>query len=273
VIGKHFALNHGEVEIVGVLPAQFRLPGISVGVFTLFGTGIQPQLPGLEWPGVLLRIRAGVPIQRAQRELDRLVNYDSDVPPYVTLDVLSMKDIQHQWLESWLGFGGLAIVLLAFLNWRAALRLCATGPGTAREVARWWLFFAAKGGLLTAIALVVALDVEETAALKFSPTAHGYAEGIAIWIFTVGLTIALSWSMRDQLSRCRTCLRRLTTQIHLGSSVASLWEPSGDEFICDAGHGALHVPTMPLSSLDSEFWTNLDPSWREIGQAEFGARS
>lgn len=273
IIGKHLALNGGQVEIVGVLPAQFRLPGIDVAVFTLFGAGTQPRLPGLEWPGALLRIRAGTPIRTAQRQLDALVNQDSDVPPYATLDVLSLKDIQYQWLESWFAFGGLAILLLAALNWRRVAQLCMSGPRGAAEMMRWWLFFAAKNSLLVTIALVVALDVARTTALKFSPTAQGYAEAIAIWVFTVGLTFALSWSLRDQLSRCRTCLKRLTTRIDFGGPAALLCEPSGVEFVCDAGHGALHVPTLPLSSLDSDSWTDLDESWREIGQAQLGARA
>jgi hypothetical protein len=33
----------------------------------------------------------------------------------------------------------------------------------------------------------------------------------------------------------------------------------------------LHVPVMHLSCLDSERWTDLDESWREIAGAQVGA--
>jgi len=34
----------GRLEIVGVLPAQFRFPGFDIGLYTPFGTGFHPRL-------------------------------------------------------------------------------------------------------------------------------------------------------------------------------------------------------------------------------------
>jgi hypothetical protein len=270
-IGQRLSLNGRQVEIIGVLPAQFRLSGMNIGLFTRFGPS-QPRLPGFEWPGAVLRVPAGLPVGRAKRDLETYVNQTGGLPPNTILDVLSPKDIQYQWLESCAASTGFAILLLAILNWRTAARLFATGPRrTAVDVVRWWLFFAFKSSLLMAGVLAASLDVVLMTVLRFGPNPQNYVGGTAIWVFLAGLTIALSWSVRDQLSRCRKCLRRLRMQVDLGGSAGTLCEPSGVELICDGGHGILHLPTMQLSSLDSERWTDLHESWNALSGAPAGA--
>lgn len=272
VIGQHISLHGRQVEIIGVLPAQFRLPGMDIGLFTPFGPGSQPRLPGFEWPGAVLRVVAGLPGGKAKRDLETYVNQTGGLPPDIVLDVLSPKDIQYQWLKSCAASTGFAILLLGILSWRTGARLFATGPRRrAVDLLRWWLFFAFKSSLLIVAALAASLDVVQMTMPRFGPNTQGYLAGAAIWVFLVGLTIALSWSVRDQLSRCRTCLRRLQMRVDLGGSVGTLCEPSGIELICDGGHGILHLPTMQLSSLDSEHWTDLDESWRMLPQVEAGS--
>jgi hypothetical protein len=43
-----------------------------------------------------------------------------------------------------------------------------------------------------------------------------------------------------------------------------LLEVTGDELVCDEGHGALHVPVMESSCVDAERWTYLDESWQVL---------
>jgi hypothetical protein len=125
--------------------------------------------------------------------------------------------------------------------------------------------------LLLVVVLAGSFDVLQIGGLRFGHNAHNYVDGTAIWVFLVGLTITLSWSVRDQLSRCRRCLRRLQMQVDLGGSAGTLCAPSGVELICDGGHGILHLPTMRLSSLDSEHWTDLHESWNALSGAPAGA--
>ena len=272
VIGQHLSLNGRQVEIIGVLPAHFRLPGMDIGLFTPFGPGSQPRLPGFEWPAAVLRVPAGLPLKRAKRDLVTYVNQTGGLPPDTVLDVLSPQDIEYQWLKSCAASTGFAILLLGIVNWRTGTRLFATGPRRAiPALFRWWLFFAVKSGLLLVVVLAGSFDVLQMGVLRFGHNAHNYVDGTAIWVFLVGLTVTLGWSVRDQLSRCRRCLRRLQTQVDLGGSAGTLCAPSGIELICDGGHGILHLPIMPLSSLDSEHWTDLHESWNALSGAPTGA--
>ncbi len=272
VIGNHLLLNGRQVEIIGVLPAQFRLPGVDIGLYAPFGPSFQPRLPKFEWPGAVLRV--GVPVGKAKRELEKYVNETNDLPPSTILEVLSQRDLQYQWLKSCAALIALAILLLVTLNWRTIVRLCGTGPRrTVTGLFRWWLFFAAKSSLLILVVLTITLDFVQMAALRFRFDAHDYAGGIGTWVFLIGLTIALCWSVRDQHSRCRGCLRRLRIRVDIGISVGTFGEPGGVELVCDGGHGVLHLPAIESGSLDSEQWNDLDESWSTLSRAELGVRS
>jgi hypothetical protein len=272
VIGARISLNGQQMEIIGVLPEQFRLPGMDIGVFTPFGPGSQPRMPGLEWVSTILRVPASPPLEKTKRDVEKVVNQTNGLPPNTVLDVLSSKDIQYQWLESCAASIGFAILLLTIVNWRIVARLCATGPRRAiATLSRWWLFLAVKSSLLLVVVLAVSFDVLQIGVLRFGPSAHNYVDGTVIWVFLVGLTGALRWSVYDQLSRCRTCLRRLSMRVDLGSSVGTFCEPSGVELICDVGHGMLHLPVMQFSCLDSEHWTDLHESWNALSGAPAGA--
>ena len=272
VIGERLSLNGHQVEIIGVLPEQFHLPGMDIGVFTPFGPGSQPRMPGLEWASTVIRVPANPLLGKTRRDLETFVNQTGGLPPNAILDVLSPKDIQYQWLESCTALIGFAILLLTIFNWRTAARLCTTGPRrTTADLFRWWLFFAVKSSLLMVVVLAGSLDVLQIAALGFGHNTQNYVGGAAIWVFLVGLTIALTWSVHDQLSRCRSCLRRLRIRVDLGNSVGTFCEPTGVELVCDIGHGMLHLPVMQFSCLDSERWTDLHESWRVVSGAQAGA--
>ena len=234
----------------------------------------EPRLPKFEWPSAVLRVPVGVSVEKAKRELEKYVNEINDLPPNTILDVLSQRDIQYQWLTPCAALIPLAILLLVTLNWRPIVRLCGTGPrGTVSGLFRWWLFFAAKSSLLILVVLALTLDVAQMAAFRLGFDTHDYAGGIGMCVFLIGLTIALCWSVRDQHSRCRGCLRRLKIRVDIGSSVGTFGEPGGVELVCDGGHGALHLPVIEPASLDSERWSDLDDSWSTLSRAELGVPS
>jgi len=266
-VGETLFLNGEAARVVGVLPAGFLFPGTDARVYTLFAEGPHPRLPGVEWPGVVIRLAPGLRIAQAEQQVRTLLNQTSFPVPAV-LDVLSIKDIQHRSLESSVLVVTFAIFVLLILDWRTISPLCMVSRHRSLEsLFRWWLFFALKSGSLIALAWMVAINLVEMAVHRFGILVLQYASGVTMWLFMVGFTIAIRWSIRDQASRCRTCLKRLGTAIVLGSSIGPLSQPSGFEFLCDSGHGLLHVPASDLSCLDSERWTDLDESWREVAQS------
>jgi len=193
----------------------------------------------------------------------------------VPVQVISPPSLPLESMQSILGLLARALIVVVFtifviliLHWRTIGPLCVMGRHrTLGNLLRWWLFFALKSGLLVALAWMMATNLVEMAILRFGIIVLQYASGATMWLFLAGLTIAMRWSIRDQASRCRTCLKRLGTAIVLGSSIGPLSQPSGFEFLCESGHGLLHVPASDLSCLDSERWTDLDESWREVAQS------
>jgi len=266
LVGEFLSLNGRRVRVVGVLQGQFRFPAIDVKLYTPFGVGSQPRLPGFEWPGVVLRVANGVSAEMAKRQIQSQVN-ETSFPSRAILDVLSLKDLRYRSLRSYLGLTVLAMVVLFTANGRSVRRLCTTSRHRKfSDLLRWWAFFTLKTVMLVVIVWLVSTDLVEAAVQRLGSDAPEYASGAALWGFVVGLTIALSWSIRDQGARCRTCLKRLHTQVALGVSIVPLWEPSGLDLLCDSAHGMLHIPVMELSCLDSERWIDFDESWREVAQ-------
>jgi hypothetical protein len=266
IIGRHFYLNHRRVEVVGVLPDGFRIPGIDVDMFMSFTAGEGPGLRGFEWPGVVFRLANGVPADQAKRELQKYVN-QTRFPTPIFFDVLSAKDLRYRAISSWGAVTFFAVLMIVAFNGRAVVALCSKNPRrTVAEACRWWLFFVVKSALLIAVVLLASMDVVQIAVQRFGLNAYDYAGGAVTWIFVVGLTIAVTWSIRDQGARCRTCLKLLRTETFLGARFGPLHAPSGFELVCDKGHGALHIPVTWVSCLDSERWTEFDDSWRELAQ-------
>jgi hypothetical protein len=270
VIGQPLYLNGRHLEIVGVLRAQFRFPGLDIGLYTPFATGSHPRLPNFEWSGALLRVPAGTAV--AQNQVQSYINQAGGLPSDIKVDVLSLTDLEYQALESCAVLILLAVLLVLSLNWRAVAGLHTSGAyRRLPEFWRWWFFFIIKSTLLLIAVLIASLELVQMVVATWGVNVREYAGGTVMWLFLVGLTVALTWSIRDQRSRCRVCLKRLQMQIALGNSVGAFCEPSGLDLVCDGGHGVLHVPVMHLSCVDSEHWTDLDESWREIAGAQLGA--
>jgi hypothetical protein len=93
-------------------------------------------------------------------------------------------------------------------------------------------------------------------------------ESVSLWIFSVGCVFMLWWSLTDQQSRCRVCLRRLALPAHIGRSGCLLLSWVGTELACPEGHGLLHVTETDVCWLDPTQWTRLDESWESLFSEE-----
>ena len=261
VIGKTMYLNGRTVEIIGVLPAEFRFPGLNIALYTPFGAGLHPRLPNTEWSGALLRVQKTSELPKKQLRSQ----IDETLPPANTVQVLSPRDLEYQAIESCLVLVAVVILCLLALHWRSLARLIASASHLRlKSAVRWWLFFVFKSSLLILAALIVSTDFVGLTVSSLRINIEQYGGGEFIWVFVVLSTLMLSWAIRDQASRCRACLRRMRMQISMGTSVGPFNEPSGSDLLCEAGHGVLHVPALRSTCLDSEKWTNLDESWQEL---------
>lgn len=256
-------LNGRRLHVVGVLSDRFRFLDPNVQAYVPFDSSTI-RMPGAEWSGVVLRIANGLNVKSAQRQIRREVE-ETRFPWPVGLNVTSLNDIHYRNVLAWFAVGSMATLVLVCFNWRTFRQLCTTSPRRSLGVhLKWWAFFAAKSGSLAILTWLFSVDVVQVIVEKAGLSAVRFAGGASIWIFVVGLWIALGWSIRDQNGRCRFCLKRLRTEIVLGEAIFALLEPTGCDLFCDSAHGMLHVPAMQLSSLDSERWIDFDESWQVL---------
>ncbi len=272
VIGRSLFLDSRQVEIVGVLPPHCRLAALEISVFTPFGPGSRPLLPMFEWPGALLRLSTGADPVKARKELETVISQADSMLTNAQLGIISVKDLEYEFLESCLAWFAFAFLFLLVLMWRPFARLATTGPhGNVHDGLRWWIFFALKSALLLMTVLIICLELIHVAGLRSGGSTRPVISAGAVWLFWVGATLALTWSIRDHLGRCRSCLKRFGAQVNLGSAGHFFLEKTGTELVCDGGHGILHIPLMPSSCVDSERWTYLDDSWSALfGKREEG---
>jgi hypothetical protein len=117
------------------------------------------------------------------------------------------------------------------------------------------LFFAAKASLLLLLSFLISADLFE-AVHGVYPLTCDLLEIVAFVIFSL---LGLRWSFLDQQTRCRQCLRSLTTPARVGRPSHNLLEWNGTELLCRDGHGALSVPEIETSWCRSSHWIYQGP--------------
>jgi hypothetical protein len=110
-----------------------------------------------------------------------------------------------------------------------------------------WVFLAAKSVLLVLI-------------LVFSAADLGAAGGFLLY----SCVLVFRWAADDHRQRCPVCLRRLTNPTRIGEPSHTFLDWYGTEFMCDRGHGLLHVPEIQASCYNTQHWLYLDPSWSNL---------
>jgi MacB-like periplasmic core domain len=264
IIGKQVVLNGTPHLVIGVLPANFRMisPGIVVwGLIepdTLF-TNFQRRV------GAVALLRGNATPQQFQSDLSDLTESAGYVHPSSQLQVVTVAALVRRNLVSVLWFLLLAVCCAALV---VVLRLSSNGFGSLpeRSGARtvWLGFFAVKSVLVLALVALVSWRLVHWIADGIAGSAYPLSDEYSIWLFLPLAIVALSWSVRDQQRRCRTCLRRLELPVEIGRTGSVLLNWAGTEMVCPLGHGILYLPESPANSLDQGRWSTLDGSWQEL---------
>ena len=160
---------------------------------------------------------------------------------------------------------GAALFLAAFIwrlrpgNLKKELRV-----RSRRATFRRAAFFFTKCSLGLLIVFCAALEWtrrEPNVLLAYTDSA---SSPMMLWLYILGAMVVPFWAWADQRARCRVCLRLLTFPVRIGIPGCVLLDWSGTEFLCEEGHGVLHVPHM-VASWDEQpdRWVTLDESWQD----------
>ena len=139
---------------------------------------------------------------------------------------------------------------------------------------KYWAYLVLKLALIAAVVyglLVVVLNVFPLPYLTPDQRRRGlFLESmpfrfgvIAVWLIGAGL---LSWAIRDQKRRCRTCLRNLVMPVAGGSwsNMLQLGRPN-TEWICPFGHGTLRIEEVQITGKAPPDWQpHGDDIWKEL---------
>jgi len=267
LLGKPILLNGTRMTVIGVLPADFRLISSGIAVWSLMDpamlfTNFQRRI------GVVARLHGDATAARVQRELSDLTESAGYVHPSSELQVMTVAAQSQRGVQSAMWFVLLVTGCAAFV---VVLRRPADSFGRLPEGlagrAAWLGFFLAKSILLLGFAALVSWRLVHWISGWLAGSAYPLVDEFSIWAFLPLAVAALSWSVRDQQKRCRTCLRRLELPVEIGRTGSVLLNWAGTEMVCSQGHGVLYLPDSPANLLERDRWNSLDESWSSLFRA------
>ena len=264
ILQKKATIDGQEAMIIGVLPKRFWFPSSNVGVWRLAD---KRSFSG-EAVGVVARLRPRVSERWAEWALQRDVsNITGESFRGSSLQVWTIQERIRQPLISYLMALCITLLVMTLVIWSGRLNLRTQHAG-AVAACRWWGFFATKSFLLVLILLAAVVECTPEPYVFPPGQATFIVESVSLWIFSLGCVFMLWWSLADQQSRCRVCLRRLVLPAHIGRSGCLLLSWVGTELACPEGHGLLHVTETDVCWLDPAQWTQLDESWESLFSEE-----
>ncbi len=268
ILGRQVVLNGTPHRVIGVLPATFRMisPGIVVWELidpAMLFTNFQRRV------GAVARLHGGATPEHLQSDLSDLTESAGYVHPSSQLQVVTVAAQVRRNLMSFLWLLVLAVSCAVLV---VVLRLSANGFGNLPERsgarALWLGFFALKSVLVLSLVALVSWCVVHSIADWIAGSAYPLSDEYSTWLFLPLAIVALSWSVRDQQRRCRTCLRGLELPVDIGRTGSILLNWAGTEMVCPQGHGILYLPESPANSLDQGRWCTLDDSWQGLFAAD-----
>jgi hypothetical protein len=205
-------------------------------------------------------------IAKAKKEVERWMRESRQIPADSEIRISTVTGLQQDLIRSWIRMVMFSLVLLVLFWWSELARLVRTGPRKGMyDVVRWYLFFGVKVILLAGTVVSLSNWLGYMVLRNCNATnAYVLAAAANIWFVLLGVHLAFKWVSRDQLARCRVCLKTFSTRVTLGAASHALLDATGEEMVCDVGHATLHIPVMEPSSSDVERWTYLDDSWQVL---------
>ncbi len=240
-------LGGQRYRVAGVLDKDFWFMSRQIRIW-------QPSKLDDSSTGVVVRLASGVTSAEAERDLTATLQKAGFNPWETLVQVSPLPNRVHSVFGSFGLALGLAIVTalassrLHFPKWNP----------------RGAVFFLAKTTLLLAILLLAGLEFTRAPFISMLGGTDLATEPLSAWLFLLGCTGVLLWSVRDQRARCRVCLRRLGLRTRVGCPGCLLLDWAGTELVCVEGHGMLHVPEMVSCWHEPEQWTSLDDSWQGL---------
>jgi hypothetical protein len=246
---RELSLHGHKYRVAGVLPSNFWFLSRGIGVWE-----VSPELDARSRIGLVVRTRPGIKKLAVENELHHLAE-DAGYQSWDSLvDVSPVQQRVHSSLSSF----ALALCLALLAT------ILAARPRLLDITWRRSLFFAVKSTLLMLAVLLATLEFTGASTITMIGGTDLLSEPLSTWLALICCMTALTWSVHDQKVRCRVCLHRLALPAHVGCPGCILLNWAGTEMVCVAGHGMLHVPEMESSWIESEHWTKLDDSWREL---------
>lgn len=141
--------------------------------------------------------------------------------------------------------------LVAFVSFATSSRSVEhTSPEAPLSQFRVQLFLVAKLSLVLLTAFVLSVDMAQPLHALHPFT----AEVLQPQFFVLMALVGQRWNFRDQDSRCKHCLRALTTPARVGRPSWNFLDSNGTELLCKDGHGLLSVPEIETSWRPSSQW-------------------
>ncbi len=264
IVGEQISLNGTPRTVIGVLPADFRLISSGIAVWGLIDpamlfTNFQRRV------GAVARLHGDATPTRLQSDLADRTESGGYIHPSSKLQVITVASQMRRnlWYAVWFVLLAVGCAVLVVVLRRAANGFVDLPEGF-RDRTLWLGFFAAKSALLLAVAGLAAWSAVHWIAAWIASSTYPTVDEYSIWLFLPLAIAALSWSVRDQQRRCRTCLRRLELPVEIGRPGSVLLNWSGTEMVCSDGHGVLYLADSPANSLDHDHWSKLDQSWESL---------
>lgn len=267
ILGKSITLDGTSRTVIGVLPANFRLISSGIAVWSVIDpamlfTNFQRRV------GAAARLNGDASPVRVQRDLSDLTESAGYVHPSSLLQVTTVEAQMRHNLQNTLWFVLLATGCAAFVVvLRRPVNSLGHFPAGLTGRGAWLGFFLGKSVLLLAVAVIGSWCLVHWISVGLAGSAYPLADEYSIWLFLPMAIAALSWSVRDQQRRCRTCLRRLEMPVEIGRTGSVLLNWAGTEMVCPEGHGVLYLPDSPANAMDRDRWHTLDDSWAGLFRA------
>jgi hypothetical protein len=257
VLSYEYWRSHARPSSISIGGRPYRVAGVTERGFWFLSPKI--ALWWIESPaagtrtGAVARLRPDATTADAQAELGAILRNAGEDHWESILEITGVES-RVRFVFGVFGFSLVLAVVIVLPTLR--LRIPGWNPRAAG-------FFVAKTGMLLAAVLLCGIEFTRASSITMLGGADGYT-AVSAWLFVMGSTGALAWSIADQRQRCRVCLRRLGMAAYVGCTGCLLLDWAGTELVCVEGHGMLHVPEMVACWQEPDRWTLLDETWQEL---------